>query len=429
MFRYLVLLLLLLSSLAISSLAEEKIDGIVAVVGDEAILLSELDAYTMLRLNSLGLRKDSVDLKKYREQFLDELIDGKVLLAYGKKDTTISVSDDEVEQATNNHIAMLLNQNNLTLDSLEVELQRQQGITLAKFKADARKAIREQLLKQKVQQTYLFGIKITKKDVELFYKEYIDSLPKMGESVLLSKLSISITPSESIRQNAFDKIKSLKQRLDNGADFTELAKQFSEGPEASEGGDLGFIAKGTLSELAFEEKAFNLSQGQTSEPFETRFGFHIINVIEKRDQKVHIRQIFIKVEPPKEEIERITRTLDSIRTNCSTEKAFAEAVKKFSQDPVSKKSNGHLKWTSLLELPSEIKAAIDSLPEGAISRPVQTDKTIAIYRVEKRVSERTLTIKDDYLILEKKASDIFSQKKMIALVSKWRKDIFIDKRL
>lgn len=429
MFRYPVLLLLLLSSLATLSLAEEKIDGIVAVVGDESILLSELDAYTMLRLNSLGLRKDSVDINKYRNQFLDELIDGKVLLAYGKKDTTISVSDEEVDQATNNHIAMLLSQNNLTLDSLEVELQRQQGISLAKFKADARKAIREQLLKQKVQQTYLFGTKITKKDVEDFYKEYIDSLPKMGESVLLSKLSITITPSESIRQKAFDKIKSLKQRLDNGADFAELAKQFSEGPEASEGGDLGFIAKGTLSELAFEEKAFNLSQGQTSEPFETRFGFHIINVTEKRDQKVHIRQIFIKVEPPKEEIERITHTLDSIRTNCSSEKAFTEAVKKYSQDPVSKKNNGHLKWTSLLELPSEIKTAIDSLPVGAISTPVQTDKTIAIYRVEKRVSERTLTIEDDYLILEKKASDILSQKKMIALVSKWRKDIFIDKRL
>ena len=144
---------------------------------------------------------------------------------------------------------------------------------------------------------------------------------------------------------------------------------------------------------------------------------------------MHIRQIFIKVEPPKEEIERITRTLDSIRTNCSSEKEFAAAVKKFSQDPVSKKNNGHLKWTSLLELPPEIKAAIDSLPVGAISTPVQNDKTIAIYRIEKRVSERALTIDDDYLILEKKASDIFSQKKMIALVSKWRKDIFIDKRL
>ena len=409
--------------------ANEKIDGIAAVVGDEVILLSELNAYTMLRINSLGLKKDSVDMKSYRKQFLDELIDGKVLLAYGKKDSTISVTDEEVEQATNNHIAMLLRQNNLTMDSLEAELQRQQGISLAKFKADARKAIREQLLKQKVQQMYLHANTLSRKDVENFYKEYIDSLPKMGESVLLSKISMTITPSESIRQKAFEQIQSIKQRLDNGEDFSELARKFSESPEAAEGGDLGFIAKGTLSELAFEEKAFSLSQGQTSAPFETRLGFHIINVIEKRDQNVHIRQIFIKVEPPKEEIDRIKSLLDSIRTICTTEKQFIQLVKKYSDDPVSKTNNGRMKWSSLLELPSEIKSAIDSLPEGAITPPVQTDKTISIYRIDKRASERTLTLKDDYSILEKKASDIYSQKKMISLVSKWRNDIFIDKRL
>ena len=332
------------------------------------------------------------------------------------------MTDEEVEQATNNHISMLLRQNNLTLDSLEVELQRQQGISLAKFKADARKAIREQLLKQKVQQNYLYSNKITKKDVENFYKEYIDSLPKMGESVLLSKLSITITPSESIRQMAFEQIQSIKQRLDNGADFADVARQFSQGPEASEGGDLGFISKGTLNELSFEEKAFSLSQGQTCAPFETRLGFHIINVIEKRDQTVHIRQIFIKVEAPREEIDRINRLLDSIRVSCKTENDFIGYVKKYSDDPVSRMNNG-------LELPSDIRTAIDSLPEGAITHPVQTDKTIAIYRVEKRASERKLTLEDDYLILEKKASDIFSQKRMIALVAKWRNDIFVDKRL
>lgn len=409
--------------------AQEKIDGIVAVIGDEVILQSELNAYAMLRLNSLGISQDSIDMKKYKSNFLNELIDGKVLLAYGKKDSTISISNEEVEQATNNHITMLLRQNNLTLDSLEVELQRQQGISLVKFKADARKAIREQLLKQKVQQSYLYSGKITKKDVENFYKEYIDSLPKMGESVLLSKLSLNITPSEAIRQQAYDKIQSIKQRLDNGADFADLAKQFSQGPEAVEGGDLGFIAKGTLSELAFEEKAFSLSQGQTSDPFETRLGFHIINVIEKRDQKVHIRQIFIKVEPPQEEINLITAKLDSIRIHCKTEKDFIALVKKHSDDPVSKVNNGLMKWSSILELPADIRGAIDSLPIGSISKPVHTNQTVSIYRIEKRASERILTLKDDYAILEKKASDIYAQRKMIDLVSKWRKDIYIDIRL
>ncbi len=409
--------------------AEEKIDGIAAVINDEVILISELNAYMQLRLNSLGLKSDSIDPVSYRRKFLEELIDGKVLLAHGKKDSTISINDDEVEMAANNHIKMLLEQNNLTIDSLEAELKRQQDISLAKFKSDARKAIREQLLKQKVQQAYLFTNKVTKKDVEKFYDEYRDSLPKMGESVLLSKLSLKITPSEKSRQKAYEKISSIKRRLDNGTDFGKLAREFSEGPEAAEGGDLGFIAKGTLNELVFEEKAFNLSPGQISEPFETRLGFHIVNVLARRDQTIHVRQIFIKIEPPQEELERITAKIDSIRLSCKSREDFVSAVRRFSEDPVSKPFDGAMRWTSLLELAQDIRAAIDSLPVGLITSPLQDNQYISIYRVDDRTSERVLSLKDDYQLLEKKALDILSQKKLIELVSQWRKRIFIDIRI
>jgi len=409
--------------------ADQKIDGIAAVIDDEIILDSELKAYTLLRLSNLGIKSDSTQLSQYKDQFLNELIDGKVLLVHGKKDSTINVTNQEVEQATNNHIAMLLQQNNLTLDSLKVELKRQQGITLAKFKADARKAIKEQLMKQKVQQSYLYSTKVTKKDVEKFYNEYIDSLPKMGESVRLSKLSLDINPSKKIRQVAFDKIQSIKQKLDNGEDFAKLAEKYSEGPEAGTGGDLGFIGKGTLSELVFEEKAFSLQPGQVSEPFETRYGFHIINVLERRDQKVHIRQIFIQVEPPEEEVTAITNKIDSIKNSCSTEKDFSKAVVLFSTDAVTKNNKGQMRWISILELPTEVKNAVDSLKIGEISKPVRNNRTISIYRVDDKVSERKLTLEDDYQILEKKAKDILSQKKLIELVAQWRKNIFIDIRI
>ncbi len=122
----------------------ERLEGIVAVVGDEVILKSELDAYSALRLNELNIKLDSVtaELPKYRKGFLDEIIDGKVLLVHAKNDTTISVTNDEVDRAVDNHFTMLLRQNNITMDSLESILLREQGMTLAKFKAEARSAIR-----------------------------------------------------------------------------------------------------------------------------------------------------------------------------------------------------------------------------------------------------------------------------------------------
>ena len=409
--------------------AQERLDGVVAVIGDEPILQSEVDAYTILRLNGLGLKRDSINLDQYRRRFLDELIDGKVLLVHAKQDSMISVSDQEVEQALNNHITMLLQQNNLTIDALDEVLRREQGTSLAKFKSEARKAIREQLLKQKVHQSYLFTMKINRKDVEQFYNEYKDSLPEIGESVLLSKISLKLTPSDSVRQAAYDKIKSLKQRLDNGADFGDLAKKFSEGPEAALGGDLGFIAKGTLNELAFEERAFSLQNGQTSDPFETRLGFHIIKVLGKRDQKVHIQQIFVKIAPPEQHIQTIKSKLDSIRTACKTKDDFISGVKKLSTDQASKLRNGAIGWFSLLELPAATRVAVDTLGIGSITIPVKEENSFAIYRIDDRVKNRKLTPEHDYAILAEKARDILAQKKLINLVSQWRKEIFLDIRI
>ena len=101
-----------------TAFTQERLDGVVAVIGNEIILQSELDAYSLLRMEGMGINRDSSDISQLRKNFLDELIDGKVLLAYAKKDTTLNVTEPEVDQMLNNHISMLLKQNNLTLSNL-----------------------------------------------------------------------------------------------------------------------------------------------------------------------------------------------------------------------------------------------------------------------------------------------------------------------
>jgi peptidyl-prolyl cis-trans isomerase SurA len=415
---------------AISAAEPQRLDGIAAVVGDETILQSDLDAYVALRLGGLNVKPvDTAELAKYRKRFLDEMIDGKVLLVHAKNDTMVTVTSDEVENAVQGHIAQLLQQNNLTIDSLETLLKRDQGITLAKFKADARTAIREQLLKQKVQRTYLFGIKVSKREVEQFYKEYRDSLPKVGESVLLSKLSIEVAPSPAVRQAAYDKATAIKKQLDAHADFAELAKKSSEGPEAAEGGDLGFITKGQFFDIVFEQKAFSLREGQTSEPFESRLGFHIINVLAKHDQSVHVRQIFIKVAPPEALVARSTGLLDSLRVKCKTSADFVAAVNRYSDDKISKVNKGKVGWKTLTELPPPVRSAIDTLGPGSITPVINDNKELMILRVDDRVSSRALTLEDDWALLVEKAKDIQAQKKLIDLVSRWRRQVFISVRI
>jgi peptidyl-prolyl cis-trans isomerase SurA len=311
--------------------ALDKVDGVAAVIGDSVILNSEVDAYSLMRLNNAGQKTDSTELPKARKRFLNELIDGKILIVHAAKDTNIVVKEAEVEAAMNNQVQMILQQNGISLATLEQELKTKYGMNLSKFKAQMRTQIQEQLIRQKVQQLYVSSsVQITRKDVESFYSLYRDSLPLMGESVQLSKLTLRLSPTDSTRQAAYSKISGIKQRLDNGEDFAKLAKQYSDDPSSDSGGDLGFIKKGTLGELIFEEKAFSLNPGQTSDIFESRLGYHIISMVDRKDQMVHIRQIFVQVNPSAKMVQKITDKLDSIRTHCAAKPDFVAAVKQLS---------------------------------------------------------------------------------------------------
>jgi peptidyl-prolyl cis-trans isomerase SurA len=422
-------LLIACSAATLTSAAIQRLDGIVAVIGDSAILYSELEAFTLYQLNKQGVKPDSVRVDTLQKEFLDELIDRKVLLVHASKDSTVRIKDDEVEDMLNRQVRGILQKNNLSMDDLEAEVQKSYGMSMVQFKAQLRATIRENLLIQKIQQQYISAERISRKDVESFYAMYKDSLPTAGKCVRLSKLSIRVAPSDSVRQKAYRKMRTIKQRLDNGEDFAALAKQFSDDPNAGNGGDLGLVGKGTLDELTFEQKAFSLEPGQTSDIFETRLGFHIIKVEERKDQMVHVRQILAIVAPREQEIRQVTAVLDSIRAQSATREHFTAAVQKFCTDAGVKSRNGDIGWQSVYDIPQEIRALMDSAAVGTISPPLQEGVDYVIFRLDDRVDDRRYTLKDDYDMLAEKAKDIYAQKKLIELVKKWRANVFVDIRL
>jgi len=421
--------LLAIALCTLSFSAAERLDGIIAIVGDSVILSSELEAFTFLQINQLGLQPDSLEMNILRYKLLNELIEGKVLLVHAEKDTNITVSSDELEGELNDRIKMILNQNRITLQEFEKLLEEEQGVTLSKFKKEIRQQIRQELLKRKVQQFYIASETVSRSDIEKFYHEFKDTLPAYGESILLSKITISLTPSDEVRQKAYAKITSLKEKLDNGEDFAEVAKQHSEGPNASYGGDLGYISKGTLNELTFEEKIFSLKPGETSEPFETRLGFHIINVLDRKDQKVHVRQLFVNITPPEKEIQTIIALFDSIKAECRSKECFVAAVEKYSKDEASKARKGQLPWQALVELDTKIKESFDTLAAGTIGSSVRNENSISLYRIEEIKESRKLTLTEDWNKISQIAQQFYSQKRLIELVDRWQKELFIDIRL
>jgi len=406
-----------------------QLDGIAAVVGDEIILRSELEAYAYMRLTAAGQNPDSVDTKKLLDECLGDLIDNKVLLVRAMNDSMINVRNDEVEATLNNHINAILRQNRITMEQLEAQLRIQQGTTIARFKSEMRRAIRENLYKQKLQQGYYFSAKTNRRDVERFYAQYADSLPEVGESFELLKLSLRLGTQDSVRQAAYDKIRAAKRELDAGMSFEEAAKKYSESPEGASGGDLGFLAKGSTTELAFEERAFSLPIGRVSEPFETRLGFHIIKVEEKKGMSVRISHILVRHAPTEGQREALVAKLDSLRGAIKDRAAFESAVREMSVDNATRIRGGDMGWLTLLEMPSSVREAVQGVEVGQISAVVADGNVFSIYMVSKHADSRRLTLENDYTLIAEKARDIFAQKQLLDNVKKWREKIFIDVRI
>ncbi|MDR2692750.1 MAG: peptidylprolyl isomerase [Chitinispirillales bacterium] len=407
----------------------EHLDGIAAVVGDEIVLRSELEAYAYMRLAATGRNPDSVDTKTLLSECLNDLIDNKVLLVRAMEDSTINVRNDEVESTLNNHINAILRQNNITMEQLEAQLRIQQGTTMARFKSEMRRAIREQLYKQKIQQGYYFSAKISRRDVERFYAQYADSLPEVGESFELLRLSLRLGTQDSVRQAAFDKIRAAKRELDAGMSFEEAARKYSESPEGASGGDLGFLAKGSTTELTFEERAFSLPIGRVSEPFETRLGYHIIKAEEKQGMSVRIRHILVRYAPTEGQREALIARLDSLRSAIKDRTGFEAAAREMSVDNVTRARGGDMGWLTLLEMQPSIREAVQSLEAGGISSPVADGNIFSVYMVSRRADSRRLTIESDYTLIAEKAKDIFAQQRLLDNVKKWREKIFIDVRM
>lgn len=420
--------LVLCTSLA-GTASSETLDRIVAVVGDSVILSSELDAYVLLKLSRTGTQPDSLTTNLMRHQLLDDLIEGRVLLVHAERDTNITVSAHEIEDELSSRISHILRTNGINTDEFETLLRREQGIGLTEFKKQVRQQIRQELLKRKVEELYVARYPLSRSDVRAFYDEYSDSLPPLGQSILVSKLTISKPVSDSVKEVAYAKILSLQERLRNGADFAELAVQFSEGPNASRGGDLGFISKGTLTELAFEEMVFSISPGQISDPFETRLGFHIVTLLARRDQQVHVRQIFIRVSPPEKQLQRTLSLLDSIRAHASSAELFAAAVEAHGIHDATSGRDGRANWLALATLDPAIRSAFDTLAAGQISKPVDEEKSLALYRINELLGSRRLTLEDDWSKVAHIARRVCMQTRLRDLVVKWREQTFIDIRL
>ncbi len=403
--------------------AQQLVEGIAAVVGKEIILKTELDQFVQnyVLQNRLNITPESLEYQKLRKQMLESLIEQKVLLAKAEADT-ITVDDQMLDQRVNERMNYMIQQAG-SKDKLEQIF----GSPLNQIRKDTRKILKEQMLVEQVRAKKFQGMKVSRREVEQFYATYKDSLPERPATVDISHILMQVKPSEKAQMAAYDKAEMILKELKAGASFEELAKKYSEDPaSAKHGGDLGFTQRGDLVP-EYENVAFNLKNGEISGIVQTQFGFHIIQLIERRGERIHTRHILIRVQPTQRDEQRVIQKLDSIRQVILDGKAtFEEMALKYSDDQNVKKDHGHLGTFELdkLQIP-QFKAVISRLKPGEISRPFKTDYGYHIVRLNAFTPAHKLNLKDDWEELEKYALNFKMQREYKEWLDDLKKHIYI----
>jgi peptidyl-prolyl cis-trans isomerase SurA len=367
------------------------IDRIVAVVGNEVITQTELD-FQMMRLS---LRNPvTPNDTATRRRVLEELINQKLVLAQAILDS-VSVSDEQV----NNRLSEQIRYYEQQYGSVE-KLEQAVGMSVTQMKREFREEIRKRLMIDALQNERFGTVAVTNREVEEFYRQYLDSIPRVPEQVQLRQITLFPRVGESFKTAAQQKAQRLLDSLRHGADFAALSTSASDDAgSAANGGDLGFARRGVFVK-EFEEAAFALQPGELSPVVETQFGFHIIKMVERKGESIRVQHILVRVQRGGDTDSSTVRALQDLRRRAAAGEDFAALAKEHSEDVSTKNMGGDLGLLEIEQLSDDMKTAQQSLRAGEITPPVRLafdrDYGYAIIQLVRRVAPHRAVLPDDY---------------------------------
>ncbi len=420
--KYLLLLILCVHA---GFLAAQKnvVDKIVAIVGEEIILKSDIEnAY--LQEQGQGLISSSSD---YKTELLEKQLIQKLLLAQAQIDS-ISVTEEQVENAVANRIEYFIS----NIGSQE-RLEAYFGKSLEEIKDDMRGPLRELLITEQMQQKIVEKIRITPSEVRNYFKRLPkDSLPEMPDRYELQQIVLRPRISDAEKERIRERLRGYREQILKGEKtFNTLAVLYSEDPgSATRGGELGYIPRNQL-DPAFAEAAFNLKPERISKIVESEFGFHIIQLIDRQGEKINVRHILLQPKIAEEEKEEALHRLDTIRQYINENKmTFEEAAMYFSSDKQTRNNGGLVADPQTGEsriaranIPGEMAKEINSLKIGEISMPFVThsergQEEYKIVKVKEFYPRHRANLEDDWQNFEL----MLTNEKQMDKLEKWIKE-------
>lgn len=404
------------------------VDKIVAKVDNYILLNSEVEGAYQNYLANGGRPSE-----QSRCGIFSQLVINKLLVAKAEIDSVI-VTDLEVDNNTDQRMNMILQNSGNSPEQLE----RIYGKTLEQIKLELREQIREQLMGNAMQRKITKGLSVTPAEVKRFFAKIPpDSLPFYSADVVVAQIVKKAQISETQKLETKHKLSEIRDRILNGEDFHELARKYSEDPSAQyNAGEMGYVGRGSMVP-PYEAMAFRIKVGEISQPFESQFGFHIMQLIDRRGNEYNSRHILISPVPSKDDLDRAEKFLDSLRLAVLRDSiSFEDAAKKYSDDQRTKGFGGYFTdddggtKLSVKDMDPIVYFNIDTMKVGSIGRPTvyRTDDgkdAVRILYFKERQAPHQANLKDDWHRIHAAALAEKRDKMLNKWFEKARHDVFI----
>jgi peptidyl-prolyl cis-trans isomerase SurA len=392
-----------------SATGQQIVESIVGVVGNEVIYLSEIEGQVV----QLKAERDPTPVDMLRCRVFEDQLIQKLFLDQARIDSIV-VSPESVEADLSSRLTEYIRR-----AGSEQALETYFNKSMAEIRKDLREMLTNQYIVQETQGTIAQNITVTPEEIKKFFNSMPkDSLPLVPRKVQLSIISVEPPDMEASKAEVRQRLLELRSRIINGESFSTLAILYSEDPgTAPKGGETGFTLRGELAK-PYSEAAWSLKKDVVSKIVETEFGFHIIQLVDRKGDMVNSRHILMRPKLSADQTEWAILKLDSIAALVRSDSlTFQQAAMRYSSDRptranggkmVSRNPSDRVNWLTLDELSKEVNLVVRNMKLGEISQPFRTtdekgNNIFCIVRLDAEIAPHRVNMKDDYNYLSEAA--------------------------
>jgi peptidyl-prolyl cis-trans isomerase SurA len=401
----------------------DVVDKVIAVVGQNMIKKSELEtAYLQQKMNSNFIIENEYER---RCDILEGMLINKLMLHQAEVDS-VEVTEDEVNREMDNRIRYMIS----AYGSQEM-LEKQMRRSLSEIKSYYKDVIKENIMIAQIEQKLTGSITVTPREVVDFYNSIPkDSLPTIEQEYVFSQIVKTPEVSEEEKERVKSKLNEYRDRILKGSKFSTIATLYSEDPaSAKKGGELGFFSRGQMVG-EFENAAFALQDGEISPIIETKYGYHIIQMIERRGNQVNCRHILLQPKVTPQQLQEAYEQLEQIKKEIDNgEITFEEAILKYSDD-ASKINEGLIinpynasaifSKDAINETIFNVdKVDFESMKEGEITKPIRFKTELSdayrLIKINRKTDAHKVDLTLDYDKIQASALD----NKKTEIIKEW----------